>query len=283
MQVMTPRTLQRQELTEFYIYSHLAKLTKDEHNAAILRRIAAQEKSHYELWKSITGKDVQPNRWRYFVYIMLARVSGLNFALKLMEYNEENAQSVYRNLSSTYPTLQQLIEEEQAHERELLDLINTKALDYAGSVILGLNDALIELSGALIGFTLAVQNTHHIAKIGLITGCAASLSMAAASYLSAREDERKNPLLSGVVTGISYIITTLLLIAPYWLVTRASIALLITIIIALGIIAFFNFYTAIVKNISFKKRFLEMMLICFIIGTINFAIGLVITHYGGGM
>jgi VIT1/CCC1 family predicted Fe2+/Mn2+ transporter len=271
--------LQRQELTEFHIYSRLAALTKDPHNAAILERIANQEKSHYELWKSITKQEVEPNRLNYFLYTALARLTGLNFALKLMEHGEEAAQDIYEKLAVDYPALKQIIAEEQAHEKELLDLINTRALEYAGSVILGLNDALIELSGALIGFTLSLTTSGHVATIGLITGVAASLSMASASYLSAREDGKKNPILAGAVTGTSYIATTLLLLLPYWLFTNPYIALVCTLTIAFGIIAFFNFYTAIIKNISFKKRFAEMAGICLVVGCINFGIGLAISRY----
>lgn len=275
--------LERQELTEYKIYSRLAELTRDPHNAAILKRIAAQEKSHYELWKSITNQDVSFNRVAYTGYIMLARLTGLNFALKLMEHNEETAQDVYENLSTTYPELKRIIAEEQAHEQELLNLINTKALEYAGSVILGLNDALIELSGALIGFTLAFSRATHVATVGLITGIAASLSMASASYLAAREDGGKKPLVAGAVTGVSYIITTLLLLSPYWLIANPFIALAATLIVAFAIIAFFNFYTAIVKDRSFKKRFAEMAAICLVVGAVNFGIGILITRYFGAL
>lgn len=273
--------LERQELTEHKVYSRLAELTRNPTNAAILKRIAAQEKSHYELWKSITKQDVAYDRFTYFRYTLLARLTGLNFALKLMEHNEETAQDVYEKLSATYPELKRIIAEEQAHEKELLDLINTKALEYAGSVILGLNDALIELSGALIGFTLAFDRSAHIATVGLITGIAASLSMASASYLAAREDGGKNPLVAGVVTGVSYVITTLLLLLPYWITPNPAFALAATLVVAFGIVAFFNFYTAIVKNRSFKKRFAEMAAICLVVGAINFGIGLLITRYFG--
>lgn len=275
--------LERQELTEHKVYSRLAELAPDTANAAILRRIAAQEKSHYELWKSITKQDVEYDRFTYLRYTLLARLTGLNFALKLMEHNEETAQDVYEKLSATYPELKRIIAEEQAHEKELLDLINTKALEYAGSVILGLNDALIELSGALIGFTLAFDRSAHVATVGLITGIAASLSMASASYLAAREDGGKNPLAAGTVTGVSYVTTTLLLLLPYWLTPNPFLALAATLIIAFGIVAFFNFYTAIVKNRSFKKRFTEMAAICVVVGTINFGIGLLITRYFGAL
>ena len=51
-----------------------------------------------------------------------------------------------------------------------------------GSVVLGLNDALVEFVGMLAGLTFALQNTQIIAVAGLITGVAASLSMGSSEY-----------------------------------------------------------------------------------------------------
>ena len=67
-------------------------------------------------------------------------------------------------------------------------MIREKQLDYVGSIVLGLNDALVELTGALAGLTLALQNTRLIAIAGLITAIAASFSMAASEYLSNKSD-----------------------------------------------------------------------------------------------
>ncbi|MBM3232434.1 rubrerythrin family protein, partial [Candidatus Pacearchaeota archaeon] len=44
--------------------------------------------------------------------------------------------------------------------------------NYNGAVVLGLNDALVELSGALVGLSFALMETKTIATVGLITGFA---------------------------------------------------------------------------------------------------------------
>ncbi len=271
--------LQRAELSECIVYERLAKLTSNPHNAAIIARIAKEERGHHEVWKSITKQEVQPDRLKIAIYTTIARIFGLSFGLKLMEQGEGNAQATYGNLVATYPALAKVVEEEHAHEQELLSLINTHALEYASSVILGLNDALIELTGALIGFTLALAEPRLVATVGLITGLAASLSMASASYLSAREGNHDNPLIAGLVTGGSYTITTILLVAPYFFLHNPWAALAITIAFVIAIIAIFNFYTSVVKNISFKKRFLEMLGISIVVGTINFGIGVAVKRF----
>jgi len=73
-------------------------------------------------------------------------------------------------------------------------------------MVLGLNDALVELTGTLAGLTFALKNTRLIALSGLITGIAATLSMAASEYLSARtEQESSRALKSSLYTGGAYV------------------------------------------------------------------------------
>lgn len=59
-----------------------------------------------------------------------------------------------------YPDLQALSLEEEVHEKSLIALINEERLEYMGSVVLGLNDALVEFTGALAGFTLALKRSQ---------------------------------------------------------------------------------------------------------------------------
>ncbi len=101
-----------------------------------------------------------------------------------MERSEEKAQSIdYANLELYMPEVSEVLKDEENHEHELLDMTNEQRLEYMGSIVLGLNDALAELTGTLAGLTFAFQNTRLIALSGLITGIAASLSMAASEYL----------------------------------------------------------------------------------------------------
>jgi len=153
-------------------------------------------------------------------------------------------------------------------------MLDEERLRYAGSVVLGLNDALVELTGALAGLTLALQNVKLIALSGLITGIAASLSMAASEYLSTRsEDTGKHPVRAAVYTGIAYIITVTLLILPYLLFKNYYLDLAIALTTAVLIIAAFNYYISIAKGDSFRKRFLEMAGLSLSVALFSFIIG----------
>lgn len=130
-------------------------------------------------------------------------------------------------------------------------MIDEERLQYMGSVVLGLNDALVEFTGALAGFTLALNDTKLIALTGSITGIAAALSMASSEYLSTKSEKthNKRPVKAAIYTGIAYIITVVALVGPFILLSSPVLALCIMLVMALLIIAFFNYYYAIAVSI----------------------------------
>jgi VIT1/CCC1 family predicted Fe2+/Mn2+ transporter len=268
--------LQRDESESLKIYTALAKKEKNKINKKLLDKIAADEKRHYTMLKSITWKDIKSRSWRVFIYLMISKVFGLTFGLKLMELREVDAQVNYKKLHKKYPELLKILEDEEKHEKELIDMLEEAKLWYMGSVVLGLNDALVELTWALAGFAFAIQNSRSIALIGLITGISASLSMAASEFLSKRQedgDDTKEALISSAYTWCAYIGTVIFLIAPYFLISNPFYALWATLMIALVIIALFNFYISVAKDYNFKKRFSEMALISLWVALISFCIG----------
>jgi len=274
--------IQKTEQTEYFVYRNLAKKFNGTATADVLNRIANDELGHHNFWKKYTQKEVKPNKWVIWFYSFLGRFLGLTFSIKLMEKAEERAQNYYTQIVEAIPEAKKIIAEEETHENTLIGLIDEEKLKYAGAIVLGLNDALVELTGALAGLTFALQNTRIIALAGLITGIAASFSMSASSYLSARaEGEGKDHLKSAVYTGIAYIITVLLLVAPYLIFTNPFFAMIITIAIAILIIFCFNYYISVAKDYSFKSRFLEMVLINLVVTGITFLIGLVIREIFG--
>lgn len=144
-------------------------------------------------------------------------------------------------------------------------------------VVLGLNDALVELTGALAGFTLALQNARQIAAIGLITGIAASLSMAASEYISTKtEAGKKNPLKASVYTGIAYTCTVFLLILPYLLFSNYYFSLAVTLFNAVLVIAIFTFYVSVAQDIPFRARFAEMAVVSLGVALLSFGIGFLV-------
>jgi VIT1/CCC1 family predicted Fe2+/Mn2+ transporter len=142
-------------------------------------------------------------------------------------------------------------------------------------MVLGLNDALVELTGSLAGFTFAMQNTKLIALSGLIIGISATFSMASSEFLSARSEGRKDAFKSCLYTGIAYLITVVALITPYLIFNNSQyiVALGCMIGVVLLIITVFTYYTSVAQSKPFKSRFLEMAIISVTVAVVSFGVG----------
>lgn len=265
---------QKNEITEYHVYSMLARHIKDPANASVLRNIAEDEKKHYNFWMRFTGIAQSPSRITVLKYYWIARIFGITFGIKLMEKNEEKAEEVYGKVAGIIPEATAIAAEEDSHEHQLIALIKEEKLQYVGSVVLGLNDALVELTGSLAGFTFALQNNRIIALAGLITGIAAAFSMAASEYLSNKaENAGEKAGKAALYTGIAYIFTVLLLILPFRLLSTPIISLIITLTTAVIIIWLFNYYLSVATDIPFRKRFLEMTFVSLGVAALSFGIG----------
>lgn len=275
---------QTNEITEHIIYAELAKISTDEKNAATLNEISNQELMHYNFWKSITKKEAKPNRWKIKKHIVLAKIFGLSFSLRLLEMGEVEASIFYDSIADQYPEALSIREDELEHEQKLIDILNDYRLIYAGSIVLGLNDALVEFTGTLAGLTFAFNDNNIVGATGLVMGFAASLSMAASGYLSSKEEDSNdevNPITAAIYTGISYILTVAFLVLPYLIFDNPYIALATMLIITVLIIAGYTYYISVAKAISFKRRFVEMALISLSVAAISFGIGIIIKQVFG--
>lgn len=164
---------QQNEITEYFVYKNIAEKTKNKKDKKLLQEIAQEEKNHYNFWKKFTKADVEPSHFKISFYSFLVRFFGVNFGLKLMELGEESAQKAYGKIKDFNDEVKSIIKQEEKHEEKLLTFLNKTELQYTGSIILGLNDALVEITGVLAGLTLSLQKTKLIAIVGLITGIAA--------------------------------------------------------------------------------------------------------------
>jgi len=270
------------EVTEAEVYRRLAMIEPDTKNKSILEEIALEEERHAMTISKITGQEVRMNLWRVWFQVFLAKILGFTFSVKMMEKMEKGASDEYRRLG-----LEEIALEEDEHERRMIEMLDEERLRYSGSVVLGMSDALVELTGALAGLTFALQDLKLVSVAGLVTGISAAFSMGASEYLSSRAEKKsESALKAAMYTWISYLATVLLLISPYLIIQATnvdvsgledhSIALLCTFIMGIFIIGFFNFYVSVVEEVSFRSRFFEMSIILAIVSIISFGIGTVL-------
>ena len=277
------RKMQQNELTESVIYEKISAFAKGEENKETLLRLSREEKAHYEIWKKYTGLEMKPEKAKILKYTLLARILGFTFAVKLMERGEENAQEEYALLAKEVAESAQIRQQEEEHEHALLAMLDEERLQYVGSMVLGLNDALVELTGSLAGFAFALQNNRLIALSGLIVGISATFSMASSEFLAARSEGRSDALKSCSYTGIAYLLTVIALIAPYLLLgpTQYIPALLCMLLVVVLIIAGFTYYTSVAQDQPFKSRFLEMASISISVAVVSFVVGILAKRFLG--
>ena len=277
------RKMQQSELTESVIYEKIAAFAKGEENKKTLKRLSQEEKAHYQIWKKYTGLDMKPEMGKVIKYTLIARILGFTFAVKLMERGEENAQDEYEKLAEEIPESVMIHQQEEEHEKALLEMLDEERLQYVGSMVLGLNDALVELTGSLAGFAFALQNTRLIALSGLIVGISATFSMASSEFLAARSEGRSDALKSCSYTGIAYLLTVIALIAPYLLfpATQFIPALVCMLAVVILIIAGFTYYTSVAQDQPFKSRFMEMAIISVTVAVVSFVVGILAKQFLG--
>ncbi len=117
---------------------------------------------------------------------------------------------------------------------------------------------------------------------GLITGIAASLSMASSEFLSKRaEDKGSRALRAAIYTGIAYVITVILLVLPYFLFPNYLVALAVMLGIVILIILAFNFYLSVAKALPFRKHFFEMAAISLGVAVLSFGVGVLVRNVFG--
>ena len=154
--------------------------------------------------------------------------------------------------------------------------------DHYGSIVLGISDALIEMTGVLAGLTFALKDLKLVALSGLVTGIAASLSMGASEFLSKRAESRDSlPIKAAFYTLASYLFVVILLISPYLLIEQERfglephiLALSLTLCMGVIVVGGFNKWIALKQNQPFFSRFLEMLGILAIVTAVSYAIGM---------
>lgn len=272
----TVRKAQIDEETGSIIYGYLSGRQKDEKNRRVFSQMASDEKAHEAVWRGITGEQVKPRGIHILALKMLTAVLGFTFVVKMMQKDERVGQQRYEQMKRELPQAAKMMEDERSHEKVLYGMLDEERLHYVGAMVLGLNDALVELTGAIAGVTFALANTRLVAMTGIITGISATLSMAASNYLAERAQGNAGALKSSAYTGAAYLITVALLVLPYLLFPPRmyAAAFAVMIVTVLLIILFFNYYISVAKEEPFFRRFLEMALISLSVAVISFVIGI---------
>lgn len=142
---------------------------------------------------------------------------------------------------------------------------------YKSSIILGMHDAIVSLTGLIAGLFFAFTDTNIIIISCIISSITASISMGAANYLAVKSVNRDIALKSAIYTFAAYMITCILLISPFFIFNDRWGASISVVAMAIFIILIFNliFYS----GRAFRNHFFEMLSICTVVSIAAFFIG----------
>jgi VIT1/CCC1 family predicted Fe2+/Mn2+ transporter len=254
------------ELTEHVVYHDLALREKDPTNRGALEQLSEKERMHYEFWKTLLpapkAEEVHARRYAVRGILLFRTIFGVTFTTKLLEAQKNDALKKYRDILGSIPEshkkrLLEIIEDERSYERTLIAQLKEKRVSYIGFIVLGLADAIVEITGVHAGFLGVTGSTLLAGIAGVVVGFAASISMGSASYLQAKQEPKKSAILSGVLTWGSYLGSVILLALPYFLIRVMVPAFIVSTSVGIVLVAGFTFYGAIVFDRKFWREFGE--------------------------
>lgn len=275
-----------EEIFNVHLYEWLANSTSDADLKETLQKFAHQERAHYEFWKRwFAGEALYP-RWRLRWYKLLVKLLGVSFILRQLERKEHATIKAYQGIAPTLEAAQRdqllrLIEDEEQHESAFLKAIQGQEprLRYLGFIVLGLSDAIIEVTGVHAGF-LGVSHRPLAAGIaGLIVGFAASISMASAAYLQAKQNPSVSAPLSALYTGLSYIAAVVLLALPYFFFRSMGAAFWGSVLLAILCILGFVYYSAVVFERPFRQEALESLSVLAATALLSYGFGELLRYF----
>lgn len=128
------------------------------------------------------------------------------------------------------------------------------------------------------GLVSSISNPKLIGFAGLVVGVSASMAMAASNFLSVDIGEvsaLKAPK-AAAYTGLTYLIVTLLLVGSFFFIGSRVVALGITWVVAIVVIAAFSYYSSVMQGASFRRRFGLMVGLGLGVAVVSFGVGRVL-------
>jgi vacuolar iron transporter family protein len=275
------------EYADGAVYKALSRRERNPEFKKALENIANGEQSHYEFWKTYAlDAKVSAKRLRLYIILFLRFILGLTFTLKFMERHEGKLHERYRRIAESIPLadktrFQAMMDSEEGQEDLLIGKIHEDRVKYMSFIVLGLADAVVEISGIHAGSLGIYGETRLAGLAGIIAGMAASIAMGTAAYAQAKQGFQGSAKWSAIYTGVSYMITAVFLALPYFLTGSQLGALAASLVIGVILVATMTFYDTVISARPFKRQFGEIAGIILGASLALFIIGSAVGQYLG--
>lgn len=202
--VSLARRFYADEMTDHLTYRLLAAKARSPEVAALLIKISGMERGHALFWASVLERhgeqppETRPPQLRNFLLGHLARLFNPLLLVALLELGEGHAaRNYHRVLESDLlapdeaERLRRIVVDELEHERLFHRESRASGLSNVRDFVLGMNDGLVEILGAVTGLSAAWPgNPLLVAVSGLIVGVAGALSMGIGAFISVRSQRQ---------------------------------------------------------------------------------------------
>ena len=252
------------ELTDYKVYLALSRRERNPKFKEALVGLGETERGHYEFWRKFApNAEVRAIRLRVYFVTLIRILLGLTFTLKFLERHESVVVRRYKQVEhfippEDKPRFDQMVADEEHHETYLMGGIEEGRVKYMAFIVLGLADAVVEVAAIHAGSLGIYRRTEIAGLAGIIAGMAASIAMASAAYAQAQQGFAGSARKSAFYTGISYLITAILLAFPYFLTLDQYFALGSSLAVGMVLVAFITYYDTVISTRVFKRQFLEL-------------------------
>lgn len=268
------------------VLEEILKGVKNRRKREVVELLYEKERRDYELLQSLApGYKPKFNRLKLWLYILMYKLFGVNFVVKHMERGEKDIIRDYEILTmkerdrKKKSKLRRLIRSTKRYEYLLRDWIKEERLKYMGFVALGMTDSIVSIIGTEAGFLGATANPLLIGLSALIVGIATGVSMGAGVYLQVKEEENDvNPVRAALAAAFTYLVLSLLLTLPYFLLRNPYIGFGIALLLSFLALGFFTYYTAVVKGQDYYKKLGETLGVVLLASVLSYGLGYLADH-----
>lgn len=194
------------EYKDSILYASLSREEKDPKLKEEFLRLSHMESNHAKFWYEFLAKrgkkpdKIKIGRLRLFSVKMLRKLLGPGTVVSLLEMGENSAIQKYFRFLTKYKLseeereiLSKIILDELEHERFFYESKKRFHVENIRDFVLGMNDGLVELLGAVTGLSAVyIHNPKIVGISGLIVGVAGALSMGIGAFISVRSQRQVN-------------------------------------------------------------------------------------------
>ncbi|MGC8478752.1 MAG: VIT1/CCC1 transporter family protein [Candidatus Micrarchaeia archaeon] len=275
------QSLQQDEEFHSQVYGILEKEEKNSEIRKTLSHLYIIERGHSEILKKLLrmngfGVRKRNNFFRILLIMISRKLFGIAFTIKLMEYNklitDKKLSLAMRRFKfgRGEAALLHLMEKGERTEDVLSHILLSLSpvLNNIRDVVFGMNDGLVEVLAAVVGFSAALRLPVLVLIAGMLVAISGTLSMSGGAYLSTKYEKNisasgrgRKPGLSALYTGIFYFCGAAFPIAPFALGIGGLYGIAYSVLLTSLVLATTSSIIAILSGQSIAKRVAESLLI----------------------